>query len=340
MNQDMVCMRVAIAGLTMGVFVALNVKPLAAQEASALKGKTITYIVATTAGGGYDAYGRVVAEHLQKHIAGSTVIVRNAPGGGHIIGANMIYASKPDGLTIGTFNTGLLYSQLAEQKAIRFDLRTMSWIGKAASIPRTIVITTRSPIKTFDDIVASRETLNFATSGLGSSGYAEISVLTKLLNLPIRLLTGYNSFDDQAAMRRGEVVGTIASRSAFEPFVRNGYGRFVAQFGRGYDDTPQMSAIVRDEKAQSFIRLMETVGQIAQFTAGPPKMPPHILEELRVAYRKAMDDEQLQAFMLRADLPRDPAFGDAVKNAIAKAMDQPPEVIALIKHALNAQPPR
>jgi len=31
--------------------------------------------------------------------------VRNVPGAGHIVGANTIYAAKPDGLTIGMFNT-------------------------------------------------------------------------------------------------------------------------------------------------------------------------------------------------------------------------------------------
>ena len=76
------------------------------------KGKTVTYIVATAPGGGYDAYGRLVAEYMQKHLPGSTFVVKNMPGAGHVIGANAIYAAKPDGLTIGTFNTGLIYNQL------------------------------------------------------------------------------------------------------------------------------------------------------------------------------------------------------------------------------------
>src|SRR3954464_3462281 len=75
----------------------------AQSEADFFKGKTVNYIIATAPGGGYDYYGRLVAEYMQKHLPGSTFVVRNVPGAGHIVGANTIYASKADGLTIGTF---------------------------------------------------------------------------------------------------------------------------------------------------------------------------------------------------------------------------------------------
>ena len=77
-------------------------------------GKTVTYIVATSPGGGYDTYGRLVAEYMQKYLPGSTFVVRNMPGAGHLVGTNALFASKPDGLTLGTSNTGLIYTQLAK----------------------------------------------------------------------------------------------------------------------------------------------------------------------------------------------------------------------------------
>ena len=56
-------------------------------------------------------------------------------------------------------------------------------------------------------------------------------MLAKALKLPAKIVTGYNGTDDQLAMRRGEVQGSIASRSSWEQFVKNGYGRFIAQIG-------------------------------------------------------------------------------------------------------------
>src|SRR5258705_8489696 len=95
--------------------------PAFAATSDMFKGKTITYIVATSPGGGYDTYGRLVARYLQKYLAGSRILVRNVPGAGNIIGANAIYAAKPDGLTIGIFNTGLIYDQLIKRDGVQFD---------------------------------------------------------------------------------------------------------------------------------------------------------------------------------------------------------------------------
>jgi len=78
-------------------------------------------------------YARLIGKYMQKYLPGSTVIVKNVPGAGHIIGANETYLAKTDGLTIGTFNTGLIYSQIAGLPGIRFDLAKYSWIGKTGN---------------------------------------------------------------------------------------------------------------------------------------------------------------------------------------------------------------
>ena len=105
----------------------------AAADADYFKGRTITYIVATTPGGGYDYYARLVTRHMKRFMNKVTYVVLNRPGAGHVIGANLIYSARPNGLTIGTFNTGLIYAQLTGRRGIRFDLNKFSWIGKAAA---------------------------------------------------------------------------------------------------------------------------------------------------------------------------------------------------------------
>ena len=237
------------------------------------KGKTVTYIVATAPGGGYDAYGRLVAEYMQKYLPGSTFVVKNMPGAGHVIGANAIYAAKPDGLTIGSFNTGLIYNQLIGLEGVRFDLTKMSWIGKAASDPRVITCAEHSPIKTFEDLRASKEPVKFATAGIGSASYVETVMLTNALRLPAKVLTGYNGNQDQLAMRRKEVDCTVASRSTYEQFVDNKYGRFVAQVGGADKDVPQLAPLVTDPTGKQLIALIQSQTDIVRFTAGPPGHP-------------------------------------------------------------------
>lgn len=310
--------------------------PALAQEGAAFyKGKTVTYIVATSPGGGYDTYGRLVAEYMQKHLSGSTFVVRNMPGAGHLIGTNAIYASKPDGLTIGSFNTGLLYNQLIGHEGVKFDLAKMSWIGKAASDPRVVIIASQSPIKSWEDLVAQKEPVNFATAGPGSASYVETVMLTNVLKLPIKMLTGYNGTEDQLAMRRGEIVGSIASRSSYDQFVENKYGRYIAQIGGSTKDVPQLSQFVKDQRAQELLALVESTSEIARLTAGPPDIPEDRLTALRGAYRQAMDDKALQAQAEKLGRPLEPMIGDQMEKMIKAALKQSPETVALLKESLK-----
>jgi tripartite-type tricarboxylate transporter receptor subunit TctC len=300
-------------------------------DAAFFNGKTVTYIVATSPGGGYDTYGRLVAEYMQKYLPGSTFVVRNMPGAGHLIGTNALFASKPDGLTLGTFNTGLIYTQLARHEGVKFDLTKMSWIGKAATDPRAMIIASQSPIKSWGDLVKNRDPLNFATSGPGGANFVETLALSSILKLPIKMLSGYNGTDDQLAMRRGEIVGSIGSRSSFEQFVGNGYGRFIGQFGGTEKDIPQMADLVKgNPDAERLVRLITAQGDIARLTAGPPGIPAPQLAALRAAYRSAMEDKDLQARAIKLEKPVEPLYGEDVARAIEQALNQSPEVVQLL----------
>ncbi len=318
---------VALTGAATGAF--------AQAGADFFKGKTVTYIVATAPGGGYDSYGRLVAEFMQRHLPGSTFVVRNMPGAGHLIGTNAIYASKPDGLTIGTFNTGLIYNQIIGQEGVKFDLTKMSWVGKAASDPRVFAIASQSPIKTWQDLLDQKSPVNFATAGVGSASYVETVMLTSALKLPIKLLTGYNGTDDQLAMRRGEIVGSIASRSSYDQFVKNGFGRYIVQIGGKDTDVPQLSSLVTDPRGKELIALIQSQGDIARLTAGPPGIPAPQLEALVGAYRKAMEDKEFQERAEKMERPVEPLYGEDVLKAVKAALDQKPETVALLKDALS-----
>jgi tripartite-type tricarboxylate transporter receptor subunit TctC len=307
-----------------------------AQSAAAFaSGRTFSYIVSAGAGGGYDLYGRLTAEFMQRHLPGSTFVVRNMPGAGHLIGANALYASPADGYTLGTFSTGLIYNQISKNTAVRFDLAKMSWIGKAGSDPRVVVIAAHSPIKTFDEFLAQKEPLNFATSGLGSASYIEMLLLSNTMKMPIRILTGYSGNADQLAMRRGEIAGTIGSRSSLQHFVDNGYGRFIAQIGGREPEPPQLSQWAKDERAANSVALIQSQGDIARLTAGPPGVPAARLALLIDAYRKAMNDSDLQARAEKFGYPIEPAYGEEVAQIVARALRQPDEIVATLTQALK-----
>jgi tripartite-type tricarboxylate transporter receptor subunit TctC len=59
------------------IIAALAAGEASAQEAVAefYKGRQITVIVGSSAGGGYDIYARLVSRHLPKHIPGNPAVV-------------------------------------------------------------------------------------------------------------------------------------------------------------------------------------------------------------------------------------------------------------------------
>lgn len=330
------CRKFLNNGAVLLMAVGMAGSPASAQTgADFFQGKTVTYIVSTAPGGGFDLYGRMISEYMQKHLPGSTFVVKNIPGAGHLIGANTIYASKPDGLTIGTFTTGLLYNQIVKLEGVQFDLEKMSWIGKASSDPRVLTIGAQVPIKSYKELQENKQILNFSTSGIGSAAYVETVMLTRALKLPAKILTGYQGTDDHLAIRRGEVQASISSRSSWEAFVKNGYGRFIVQIGGHHPDVPQLASLVTDPAATALVALVQSQGDISRLTAGPPNIPQDRLDALRTAYRMAMEDPELQARAAKLERPLEPAYGEDVARMVKAALTQAPETIALLKEALE-----
>jgi len=330
----------AVSGV-LAMMVGLGAGPaLAASGAGFYKGKTVKYIVATSPGGGYDFYGRLIGQYMEKYLPGSTFVVVNKPGGGHKIGANLIYNSKANGLTIGIFNTGLIYSQVIGQPGIKFDLAKMSWIGKAAADPRVVLVAAQSPFKSINDLKTAKKTVKFSTSGVGTSGYNDTQMLGKVLGWNFKQILGYRGNQSELAMRRGEIEAAIGSLSSADLFVKNGYGRLLAVIGgKAMKGVPQLINVVEGKNAKAIAALIGSQADLARFTAGPPDIPADRLGALRAAYKASLQDKTLRAQAAKAHRPIDPAYGEEVHKKVRAALNQPPEVVALVRKILNVKAP-
>jgi tripartite-type tricarboxylate transporter receptor subunit TctC len=303
------------------------------------RGKTVTYIVSAEPGGGYDTYGRLIARYMQKYLPGSRIIVRNVTGAGNIIGANTIYVARPDGLTIGTFNSGLIYGQLLELPGIRFRLTEMSWVGKAAEEGRTLVLATRSGLDDVRDLIEAKETVRLASASLGTANHMELLILREALGLNVRLIPGISGSDTELSMLRGEVAGGLNAASSMDEFVRIGHGKYVlAITGRGTTiaGIPQARDLVRDPRHLNLLSLMETVAELGRLTVGPPGIPADRLEAMRDAYMAAVADPELLAHARMIRIPIQPARGDTVAAKVGAILAQPPAVVADLRRVVSA----
>src|SRR6187549_3978804 len=62
-----ICMMMKAGGVAIGLVLALTIVPATAQDvAEFYKGKNVTMVVGTPAGGGYDIYARLLARYMGK----------------------------------------------------------------------------------------------------------------------------------------------------------------------------------------------------------------------------------------------------------------------------------
>lgn len=319
------------AGLALGL---VSTAALADTVADFYKGKTVTYIVATGAGGGADWYGRLATRHMQAAMPGTTFIVRNVPGAGHIIGANAIYVSKPDGLTVGSFTTGLTYAQMVGQKGVRFDLSKMSWLGRAATDIRVLYMSAKSGYKTFDDVLKTSRTIKLGTSGVGSGAFVESHMIAHAFRVPIRVLAGYSGSERVMGMLRGEIDGQVGGLSSTEESTSADPGVIVLQFGDSVPKVPNAEKLVDTPLGQAIARFMRNQALISRFVGGPPDIVPERLAMLRAAYKTAFESKALRDEAAKAKRPIDPMYGEEVAQLVREIISPPPEMRELLKKIL------
>src|SRR4051812_6231277 len=88
---------------TLALLIAAAAGPAQADAvADFYRGKTITMLVASGVGGGYDTYARTFARHATKFIPGApNIVAKNMPAAGGLAAASTIYNNvDKDALTI------------------------------------------------------------------------------------------------------------------------------------------------------------------------------------------------------------------------------------------------
>src|ERR1700754_268431 len=119
------------------------------------KGKTITFYVGLSPGGGYDLNARLVAKYFGKYVPGNPiVVVKNMPGGGGLVMANYVAnVAEKDGLHIGAPQRGVPFEPLlGDASHAKYDPVRLNWLGSANADTSVAIVTKASGVKTVDDL--------------------------------------------------------------------------------------------------------------------------------------------------------------------------------------------
>jgi len=325
------------------VFLLVSVPLLASYSAAKpfYEGKTIISIVCTKPGGGYDLYGRLMAQFMKKYLPGSTIIVKNVPGAGHIIGCNEIYASNPNGLTFGVFNRALPLAQVGGLKGIKFDLSKMSWLGSPSTEDYSFIISTKTPFRSLEDVMKADKVL-LSSAGVGSVSHVTPLLFAQMAGLKnFKLVTGYGGGEAELAMMRGEIHGQFASWASVRSFAEEGNAvpiLFITKEPvKGYENVSLLQNVITEEKHKPVVDLLLTINLMGRPFAGPPGIPKDRLKILQDAFAKACRDPELLKIAEKVEIPINYISGEEAARLVKGILQLPPEVVKLVKEAYGGK---
>jgi len=332
---------------TSAAVTAMLATPALAQDAAGFyKGRTVEVVISYGAGGGYDTYGRLAARHIGRHIPGApTVIVKNMPGAGGLVGANHLYNVAPrDGSVMGEINQNAALGQALGTKGIQYDVRRFTWIGRITSNVEVFHTWHTAPARTIED--AFKGEVIAGGTGPTSSSVVMPRVLNQLLGTKFRPVSGYKGGKDVTlAMQRGEVHGGVRPwavlKSNHADWLSGKQVHLLVQFAleRHPDiaDVPTAIDLARTDEARAVLKLLASGSAMGRSLMAPPELPAARAAALRAAFDAAMKDPKLIAEAARAKLEIDPMPGARLAEVAAGVFDAPPAVIEKAA-ALTAKP--
>ena len=139
--------------------------------ASFYKGKQISIVVGSSAGGGYDTYARLLARHFDTHIPGHpTIVAQNMTGAGSNRAAAYIYTVAPkDGTAIGAIFPGVVLQPLLSNAKVQHDPSKFIYLGNANSDIYVCFVRSDAPVKKFQDVLTKE--LIVGASNPGATTY-------------------------------------------------------------------------------------------------------------------------------------------------------------------------
>ncbi len=340
--------RIAI-GL-MGVLVATCAAT--AQEIS-FRGKTITVIVGSPAGGGTDTSARMVASLIANHLPGKpAIIVRNIPGAEGMTSMN--YFAKqvaPDGLTLTMGSTTQADPLLYRKPQSQFDPTTFSFVGGVGRGGTVLLIRNEAAARLRDKKAAPA--VMGALSGVPRSGMVMTAWGIAYLDWNAKWVLGYRGTNDlMIALDRGEIdMTTTGNLFQVRRFIESNRFKILVQSGSlqkghvvprpDFGDAPVfptlMQGRISDPIVQKAFDYWASLTSLDKWLALPPKSPEAYVRAYREAYAAAANDPEFGEYGRKISEDIEPMAFEDVNLLIGKLGATPPEAIAAISAMLRRQ---
>lgn len=336
--------RSIFAAVTVSIFFAMSLT----SQSNAQQSRELIIIASSAAGSGYDAYARLLARHMPKHMPGSPVaIVNNMPGGAGIRAANYLYNVAPkDGSTIAHVDRAIQTAPLlygAESKA-QFDATRFIQIGSVMKETGMVVLSTQSPVNTIGDM--QRMEIIVGASGPEQDPAMYPRLLNQLTGAKFKIVYGYKAQPDIfLAVEKGEVQGLFMSgwsgngRAYVLDKAAKGEMKLLMQLALERDarhpDTPTILEALNNNQDKQIVELLLSRLLLGRPFIAPPGIPTERAAILRKAFRSAIEDPELIAEAEKTRLAIDPIWGEEAQKIISAMYKTDPAIIEKVSKVIR-----
>jgi tripartite-type tricarboxylate transporter receptor subunit TctC len=330
------------------------VAPAVGQDKAAdfYKGRTLTIIAGSSAGGGVDVYARLIGRHLGKHIPGHpTIIVQNMPGAGTLTAARNLYTIAPkDGTQIGVVLPNALFDPLMKGEDLKaYDPRKFNYLGNANADTAVCVVRRDAPVKSYGELFEKE--LVVGGTGPGSSLVDYPVMERNLLGAKIKLVAGYKGSNEVSlALQRNEVQGVCgllwssAKQQYPDIFRDDGLVKVLVQEDVRSSPAlqkmgvPLVTEFAKTPEQKRALEAYLVQGSISRPFLLPPGVPAERVELLRKAFMDTLKDPDLQAEAAKQKSDLNPNTGEEVQALVEKIYATPPDLIAIVRKAAEGGP--
>ncbi len=261
--------------------------------------KPVTLIVPFKAGGGTDIGTRILAKYAEKYL-GQALVIKNVEGGGSEVGVSQMLRSKPDGYTIGGFNTASITLTLL-RKASYDALKDGTPVCLLVSDPRLFAVRANDErFKTAADFIKYAKDkpgdLTIGTSGAGTSGHLSILVMNKAAGIKTKPVHFKGAGASRAAFLGGHIDAIAQTLGEVMEMQKTGEARVIAiateKRIKELPDVPTFREVGIDLVISSNRGIM-----------APKGTPQEAIDKLAAAFKKASEDPKYLGEMEKIGLP-------------------------------------
>lgn len=206
--------------------------PLLAHAQGAYPTRPIKFVVPYSAGGLPDTVARIFAQRLGDRL-GQAVVVENRPGANGVVAAQALSTAPKDGYTFLVTDGSMFSINPVIYKNLTYDYkRDFMPVSLAARAPLYLAANAKVPVNSLQEFIALAKvkpgTLNYGSSGIGSTHHLTMEAMKAALGLQITHVPFKGSGQSVPALIGGQVDVLFSALPSLSGFAKAGQAKLLA----------------------------------------------------------------------------------------------------------------